>query len=51
MVFVIYVGLITIAILAFKNKMWVLGGFCCLLMLLGIALFACAVHEMQHLAN
>ncbi|MBR4947262.1 MAG: hypothetical protein IKZ29_01745 [Clostridiales bacterium] len=51
MVFVIYGGLIAITIFAFKHKMWFLGGFCCFLMLLGFALFACVVHEMQHLAN
>ena len=51
MVFVIYGGLIIITILAFKNKMWFLGGFCCFLMLLGFALFACAIHEMQHFAR
>ena len=51
MILVIYGVLLVGAIFAFKNKMWFLGGFCCFLMLLGFALFAVTIHEMQHLAS
>ena len=36
--------LILTAIVAFKKKMWLLFGFCCVLMLLGLLAFAYLVH-------
>lgn len=38
--YIVLAILIFTAIIAFKKKMWLLFGFCCLLMLLGIIAFA-----------
>ena len=45
--YIVFGILLVTAIIAFKKKMWLLFGFCCLLMLIGIAVIAYLVHFMN----